>query len=55
MKKQEIAITSIINPQKSLSVVHICQLCAYRMQNMTICNQFDGVQDSLEFILCQNS
>jgi hypothetical protein len=39
------AITSTIHPQKSLSVVHMCQLCAYRMRNLTICYQFDGVQD----------
>jgi hypothetical protein len=55
MKMQGIASTGIIHPQTSLSVVHICQLCAYRMRNMTICKQFNGVQDSLEFILCWNS
>jgi hypothetical protein len=55
MKMQGIVSTGIIHPLKSLSVVHICQLCAYRMQNMTICKQFNGVQDSLESILCWNS
>jgi hypothetical protein len=45
MKMQGIAITGIIYPQKSLSVVHICQLGAYRMQIMTIHKQFDGVQE----------
>jgi hypothetical protein len=39
-------------PLKSLSVVHTCQLCAYRMQNMTICYQFDGVQDYFEYFFC---
>jgi hypothetical protein len=55
MNTQGIAITGTIHPQKSLSVVHICWLCAYRMPNMTICNQFDGVQDYLESIVCRNS
>jgi hypothetical protein len=36
-------------PQKSLSVVLICQLCAYRMQNMTIRYKFDGVPDYFEY------
>jgi hypothetical protein len=54
MKMQGIAITGTIHPQKSLSVVHIYQLCAYRMQNITIRKQFDGLQDFLESILCHN-
>jgi hypothetical protein len=55
MKTQGIAITGIIYPQKLLSVVYTFQLSAYRMQNMTIHKQFDGVQDSLASILCRNS
>jgi hypothetical protein len=51
MKIQGIAITGTIHPQKSLSVVHICQLCAYRIRDMTMHNQFDVVQDYLESIL----
>jgi hypothetical protein len=48
MKTQGTAITSTVHPQKSLSVVHMRQLCAYRMRNMTICYQFDGVPDYFE-------
>jgi hypothetical protein len=47
---QGIAITGTVHPPKPLSVVHICQLCAYRMRNMTIRYQFDGVQDYFEYI-----
>jgi hypothetical protein len=36
-------------PLKSLSVVHICQLCAYRMRNMTIRYRFDGVPDYFKY------
>jgi hypothetical protein len=54
MKTQGTAITSTVHPQKSLSVVHMSQLCAYRMQNMTIRYQFDGVQDYFEYIFCWN-
>ncbi len=46
---QGIAITGTVHPPKPLSVVHICQLCAYRMRNMTIRYQFDGVQDYFEY------
>jgi hypothetical protein len=45
MKMQGIAITGIIYAQTSLSVVHICQLGAYRMWIMTTHKQFNGVQD----------
>jgi hypothetical protein len=51
---QGTAITGTVHPQKSLSVVHICQLCAYRMRNMTISYQFDGVQDYFEYVFCWN-
>jgi hypothetical protein len=43
-------MTGTVHPQKPLSVVHICQLCAYRMRNMTIRYQFNGVQDYFEYI-----
>jgi hypothetical protein len=49
---QGTAITGTIHPLKSLSVVHICQLCAYRMRDMTIRYQFDGVKDYSEHIFC---
>jgi hypothetical protein len=55
MKTQGIPFTSIMHPQKLLSVVNICQLCSYRMWNMTIRKHFDGVQDSFESILCSES
>jgi hypothetical protein len=51
MKTQGTAITSTVHPQKSLSVVHMSQLCAYRMQNMTIRYQFDGEQDYFEYTI----
>jgi hypothetical protein len=55
MMMQWIPFTGIIHPQKSLSVVNVCQLCSYRMWNMTIRKQFDGVQGSFESFLCQKA
>jgi hypothetical protein len=55
MKRQGTAITSTVHPQKSLSLVHMCQLCAYTMRNMTIRYQFDGVPDYFEYVFFWNS
>jgi hypothetical protein len=54
IRMQGILPLLVSSTPKSLFCIHICQLGAYRMQNMTICKQFDAIQDALEYILYQN-